>query len=141
MDVTGTLLPVSAYVTLENPPPPGGKGIVYISGNQDVLGSWIPNKIPLVDSGQGPDKIANDGIWSGTFGFAPGTMLRYKYTSGLPKDENKWPGTEEFPLTERGLDVTQAPGCNKMLVQDIFADRPNPTGTSGPNTTVVEECE
>jgi alpha-amylase/alpha-mannosidase (GH57 family) len=141
VDVTGTLLPVNAYVSLENPPPPGGKGIVYISGNQDVLGSWIPNKIPLVDSGQGPDKTANDGIWSGTFGFAPGTMLRYKYTSGLPKDENKWPGTEEFPLTERGLDVTQEPGCNKMLVKDIFADRPNPTGTAGPNTDVQEECE
>jgi alpha-amylase/alpha-mannosidase (GH57 family) len=141
VDVSGTLLPVDAYVSIENPPPPAGKGIVYIAGNQDVMGNWIPNKIPLIDSGQAPDKTAGDQVWTGTFGFAPGTMLRYKYTSGLPKDEAKWPGTEEFPLTERGLDVTQEPGCNSMLVQDVFADRPNPTGTSGPNTEVTEGCD
>ena len=141
VDATGKTVPVNAYVNIENPPPPDGNGIVYIAGNQDVLGSWIPNKVPLIDSGDAPDVTANDGIWTGTFGFAPGTMLRYKYSIGLPKDENKWPGTEEFPLTERGLDVTQDPACGKMLVQEIFADRPNPTGTSGPSTLVTTDCD
>ena len=136
VDVTETIVPVNAYVNIENPPPPKGKGIVYISGNHDQLGNWIPNKIPLLDNGEAPDKVAGDGLWTGTFGMAPGTMLRYKYTVGLPKDEAKWPGTEEFPLTERGLDVTQDPQYHKMLVKDVFADRPNPTGTAGPNTEI-----
>jgi hypothetical protein len=136
VDVTGKLLPVDAYVNIATPPPPKGKGVIYIAGNQDQLGLWIPNKIPLVDNGEAPDEVANDGKWTGTFGFAPGTMLRYKYTCGLPKDEAKWAGTEEFPLTERGLDVTQDPKYHQMVVHDVFADRPNPTGTSGPNTEV-----
>ncbi|MBM4354962.1 MAG: hypothetical protein FJ109_14445 [Deltaproteobacteria bacterium] len=136
VDVTGKVVPINAYVNIETPPPPKGNGVIYISGNQDALANWIPNKIPMVDNGEAPDKKANDGIWTATFGFAPGTMLRYKYTCGLPKDEGKWPGTEEFPLTERGLDVTQDPKYHKVAVKDIFADRPNPTGTSGPNTEI-----
>lgn len=136
VDVTGKKIPINAYVNIQTPPPPQGNGIVYISGNHDQLANWIPNKVPLVDNGESPDEKAGDGIWTSTFGFAPGTMLRYKYTIGLPKDEGKWAGTEEFPLTERGLDVTQDPLYHKMVVNDIFADRPNPTGTQGPNTKV-----
>ena len=136
VDVSGELLPINAFVNIETPPPPAGNGVVYIAGNQDSMGAWIPNKIPLLDNGQDPDETANDLIWTGTFGLPPGTLLRYKYTCGLPKDEAKWPGTEEFPLTERGLDVTADPQYHKMLVKDIFADRPNPTGTSGPHTEI-----
>lgn len=133
VDVSG---PLNLYTNIATPPPPAGNGIVYIAGNQDALGNWIPNKIPLVDNGVAPDKQANDKIWTATFGFAPGTMLRYKYTIGLPKDEASWTNSEEFPLTERGLDVTQDPQYHKMTVKDIFADRPLQTGTQGPNTKV-----
>ncbi len=136
VDVKGELLPINAYTNIAVPPPPGGNGIVFIAGNQDVLGSWIPNKVPLVDNGQAPDKTANDGVWTGTFGMAPGTLLRYKYSIGLPKDEANWSGTEEFPLTERGVEVTQDPQYKKMTIKDIFADRPNPSGTAGPNTVI-----
>ena len=76
---------------------------------------------------------------SATFGLMPGTLLRYKYTIGVPTDEGRWSGTEEFPLTERGFDVTKDPACKKMKVRDIFADRPSPTGTLGPGS-VMNDC-
>ncbi len=136
VDVSGTLLPIDAYVDIQTPPPPAGNGIIYISGDQDQLAQWIPNKIPLVDNGEAPDEVAGDMKWTGTFGFAPGTMIHYKYTCGLPKDEASWYGTEEFPLTERAIDVTQDPTFHKMVIHDIFADRPNPSGTTAPNTEI-----
>jgi alpha-amylase/alpha-mannosidase (GH57 family) len=138
VDVSGTLLPVNSYTWLENPPPPQGNGIVYITGNQDALANWVPNKVPLVDNGQAPDVAASDRKWTATWGFAPGTLLRYKYTIGLPKDEGAqgWSKTEEFPLTERGITVTQDPQYKKMILRDVFADRPQPSGTMGPNTQV-----
>lgn len=138
VDVSGTLLPISAYTYIETPPPPAGNGIVFIAGNQDALANWVPNKIPLVDNGVAPDAAANDQIWTATFGFAPGTLLQYKYTIGLPKDEGEegWSKTEEFPLTQRGAEVTQDPQYKHMVIHDIFADRPNPSGTAGPNTVI-----
>ena len=139
VDVSGTLLPLNTYGPINNPPPPDGKGIVYIAGNQDKLGNWIPNKIALRDDGQGGDSTPNDRKWSKTFGFMRGTLLRYKYTIGVPTDENKWAGTEEFPLTERGFTVTKNPQCKKMKVSDIFADRPQPSGTLGPHS-VLQDC-
>jgi hypothetical protein len=139
VDATGGQVALDTYGPINNKPPPNGKGIVYISGNQDKLGLWIPNKIGLRDDGKGGDETAGDNFWTGTFGFMPGALLRYKYTIGIPTDEAKWSGTEEFPLTERGLDVTKDPKCKKMRVEDVFADRPQPTGTSGPKTT-VDDC-
>lgn len=139
VDVTGNKVDINTYVNITNPPPPKGKGIVHIAGNHDKLQNWIPNKVALRDDGVAPDKVANDGIWTAVFGFTPGTLLRYKYTIGLPVDEGKWWGTEEFPLTERGFDVTKKPECKKMTLHDIFADRPNPTGTLG-KMTVFDDC-
>ncbi len=136
VDVSGTQVAIDTYGPINNPPQPKGKGIVFIAGNQDKLGNWIPNKIALRDDGVAPDSKSGDSIWSGVFGFMPGTLLRYKYTIGIPTDEGKWSGTEEFPLTERGFDVTKDPSCKKMKVRDIFADRPQPTGTLGPKSTL-----
>jgi hypothetical protein len=84
--------------------------------------------------------ISDQGLMerTGTFGFLPGTSVKYKYTAGLPQNEGKWSGTEEFPLTERGLEIPK--GCKAMTVHDVFADRPKPTGTAGP-LTVVDSCE
>ncbi len=140
-DATGTLLPLTTYTALGTLPPPGGNGIVYIAGEQDVLENWNPNKLPLVDNGEAPDEVAGDGKWTATFGIAPGTLLKYKYTIGLPKDEGNWSGTEEFPLTERGLEITVNPTIKKIKIHDVFADRPNPSGTMGPNSVVEELTE
>ena len=139
VDVTGSKVAIDTYGSINNPPPPKGKGLAYISGNQDKLGLWVPNKIGLRDDGKGGDATAGDNVWTGVFGFMPGTLLRYKYTLGVPTDEAHWPGTEEFPLTERGLDVTKDPTCKKMKIHDVFADRPQPTGTAG-KASVVDAC-
>jgi len=139
-DVSGSKVAIDTYGTIANFPPPKGKGIVYIAGNNEVLGmkaKWNPNKIALRDDGKGGDAAANDQIWSGIFKFPRGTTVRYKYTIGLPKDEGSWTNTEEFPLTERGFDVTKDPSKTKTTIQDIFADRPQPTGTLGPNTVLT----
>jgi len=139
VDCTGSKIAVDTYGSINNPPPPKGKGIAYIAGNQDKLALWIPNKIGLRDDGLGGDATALDNIWTGTYGFMPGSILRYKYTLGIPTNEAHWAGTEEFPLTERGLDVTKDPACKKMKIRDVFADRPQPTGTSGPNAK-IDDC-
>jgi hypothetical protein len=112
---------------------------VYITGNQDALENWVPNKLPLRDDGKAPDAVAGDFKWTGTFAFSPGTILRYKYTAGLPAQEGNWSQSEEFPLTERGYEVPADPATKKVTLKDCFADRPQPTGTLGPKTVVVKE--
>jgi len=122
-------------------PPPNGKGVVYIAGNHPKLGmktKWVPNKIAMRDDGKEGDKKAGDGIWTRVFDLSRGTTLKYKYTIGLPKDEGKWAGTEEFPLTERGLNVTKNPTKTKMTISDVFADRPEQSGQAAPKTVIKE---
>ena len=140
VDVTQDIVNMDTFVDINNKPPPFGNGIVFITGNQDGLGNWVPNKVALLDDGKAPDEVANDGKWTRTFGMAPGTLLRWKYTSGLNTNEGSWGGTEEFPLTERGYDVPLDPNVKKVLIRDIFADRPAPSGTTGP-LTIIEELE
>ena len=138
-DVTGERVAWDTYVPIETPPPPAGNGTVYISGNHDKLDNWNPNSIALRDDGAAGDAVAGDRIWSRVVGFPPGTILRYKYSIGLPRDEGKWPRTEEFPLTERGLDIPADPDVRGLRVQDTFADRPQPTGTAGPSTVITPQ--
>lgn len=139
VDVSGKTTAIDRYESIYNPPPPKGQGIVMIAGNQDKLANWMPNKIPLRDDGKGGDKVANDQVWTGVFGFMPGTLVHYKYTIGIPKDKGRWHGTEEFPLTERGFTVSKDPNCHKMIIKDIFADRPQPSDTMGPAST-FDKC-
>ncbi len=135
VDATGSKVPLDNWGDIPNPPPTGK---VYVAGNHDKLGNWIPNKVDLRDDGKSGDATANDLVYSRTFGFMPGTMLRYKFTIGVPTDEGRWTG-EEFPLTERGLEVTKDPSCKKMKIRDVFADRPQPSGTMGPQS-VLNDC-
>lgn len=141
VDVTQDSVSMDQYVDITNKQPPGGNGIVFITGNQDGLGNWVPNKVALLDNGEAPDAVANDNKWTRTFGLAPGTLLRWKYTCGLNTNEGSWGGTEEFPLTERGYDVPLTPGIKKVIIRDTFADRPAPTGTLGPLTILEELTE
>ncbi|UCE06667.1 MAG: hypothetical protein JSW07_01090, partial [bacterium] len=48
--------------------------IVYISGNDSLLGNWHPGKVAL--------KKYSDGSWRKTFTFKQGTELQYKITRG-----------------------------------------------------------
>jgi alpha-amylase/alpha-mannosidase (GH57 family) len=121
-------------------PPPTGKGIVYIAGNDPKLGmkaKWVPNKVALRDDGKEGDEKAGDGLWSGVFTFPKGASLKYKYTIGLPANEGQWNCTEEFPLTERGLEVSKDPSKGKVKVSDVFADRPTQTGQQGPKSVIT----
>ena len=140
-DVTAGRVPLDSYVQIRTPPPPQGQGIVYLSGNHDKLDNWNPNSIALRDDGTDGDRVAEDRVWTKVIGFPPGTILRYKYTIGLPTDEGRWPGTEEFPLTERGLDVPLDPEVRLLRVRDTFADRPQPSGTVAPGTVITENPE
>jgi alpha-amylase/alpha-mannosidase (GH57 family) len=131
--------PLDAFGPIYNWPPPNGKGIVYITGNDPKLGmkaKWVPNKIGLRDDGLSGDEKAGDSIWSGVFAFPQGASLKYKYTIGLPENEGQWAGTEEFPLTERGIEITKDPTKKKMSVSDVFADRPPVSGQQGTKTVI-----
>lgn len=141
VDASEKQVKMDLFGWIETFPPPKGKGVIYIAGNHPKLGmktGWVPNKVALRDDGQQGDKAAGDQIWTGVFAFPRGSSIRYKYTSGLPKDEGKWGGTEEFPLTERGLEVTKDPTKTKVRVQDTFADRPQPSGTKASMTIITE---
>lgn len=132
--------PLDLYGNLCTLPSQGG--IVYIAGNDPKLGmkaKWVPNKVALRDDGKEGDAAANDGIWTIVLPFSKGTSLKYKYTVGKPANEGQWGCTEEFPLTERGLDISKDPTKKKMKVADIFADRPTPSGTPGPKTVITVE--
>ena len=133
---------IDTFGPISNPPPPKGKGIVYIAGNDPKLGmkaKWVPNKVALRDDGKEGDQTAGDNVWSGVFAFPKGASIKYKYTIGLPANEGQWGGTEEFPLTERGLEVTKDPTKKKMKVADVFADRPQVSGQKGQKTVVTVE--
>ena len=141
-DVSEKSIAINTYGDITNPPPPKGKGIVYIAGNDPKLGmktKWNPNKVALRDDGAGGDVTAGDNIWTLVLPFSKGTSLKYKYTLGLPSNEGQWAGTEEFPLTERGVDITKDPAKKKVKIADIFADRPSPSGTKGPGTVITEQ--
>jgi hypothetical protein len=130
-DVSGAQVAIDTYISIANPPTPRGTGTVFISGNHDKLGNWRANKIPMRDDGVVPDRVAGDNIWTGTFGLPPLTQLKYKYTIGLPSDYDRWTNTEEFPLTNRGFTVEDADADRKVIIKDTFADRPQPSGTTG----------
>lgn len=141
VDVSGKVIPIDQYTNIATPPPPKGNGIVYIVGNTEKLCDWVPNSVgcALRDDGQGSDEVANDQIWTGTFAFPPLSNIQYKYTIGLPKDQGKWSGTEEYPLTNRGFTLEDKNNDHKVVIRDIFADRPQPSGTMGKNAIFENE--
>lgn len=133
LDVTGDL---EAYANITDPPPPAGAGVPSIVGNQNAFANWTPNSVAMKDDGVAPDAAAGDGIYTFASTFPPGTGLQYKYTIGHSGES--WGGTEEYPLTNRGYTVP-TDGTRRVRVRDIFADRPDPSGTMAANTTVTVE--
>ena len=79
---------------------------IYIVGNRPELAEWTPNKVRMYDDGSHGDETAEDGVWSIEFRFAAGTRVEYKYTDS--GDEGVWSPSEEFPVTNRTLDVLPA---------------------------------
>ena len=89
------------------------------------------------DDGQEGDRIAGDGIWTYAVFMEGNTYINYKYTIGLPQDEERWSGTEEFPLRTRG--ITTPNEGHSLIVYDVFADRPEHDGDLGNFTEVTQE--
>ncbi|MBN2495508.1 MAG: Ig-like domain-containing protein [Deltaproteobacteria bacterium] len=132
VDVSGDQVPRDTYGSCcDTQPQPDGQGIVYIAGNLPQLGAegeeWVPNVISLRDDGEAGDELMGDRNWTLIIDAQRGEAVKYKYTIGLPSDEGRWFGTEEFPVTFRGFDVVgDDPGRKliKLVVHDIFADKP-----------------
>jgi hypothetical protein len=67
----------------------------------------------------------------------PLTDVQYKYTIGHSGDG--WGPTEEYPLTNRGLTITDRNGDRKMEIHDVFADRPEPSGSMSMMSQVAND--
>jgi hypothetical protein len=147
LDATGTRLPLTAVKNIANPVPPAGTGVAYIVGapmqaNADALGNWTPNKISMYDDGATDgDATAGDNFWTFKVLAVPGEHISYKYTIGNADQTTpqSWNPTEEYPLTNRGLDVTDHNGDRKMVIHDVFADRPDPSDTKASMTVISND--
>ena len=136
VDATGEQIPLES-IGFKELPSPAGNAQVFIVGKADKLGDWIPNKIGLSDSGKGGDKESSDGMWTGTYGFPRGEVVRYKYTVGTGTDEGQWPGTEEFPFTNRQYVVPDDPLIKKVVISDVLGDDPPQENSLGKYTQVT----
>jgi len=136
LDATGERLPLDAVKAIDNPPPPAGTGTAFIVGNLPELASWTPNTVPMADDGETHgDETAGDNLWTFRLSVPPLSELQYKFTIG--SEGEGWGPTEEFPLTNRGLLVSDANGDLLMKVVDVFADRPDPSGSMGDLTEIA----
>lgn len=137
VDVTGARLAIDAVKAIDDPPPPRGTGEVFIVGNQAEIGNWTPNSVAMSDDGETlGDKTAHDNLWTFRLLVPPGTDLQYKYTIGHAGQG--WGPTEEYPLTNRGLVVKDLDGNRKLELHDVFADRPDPSGSIPEMTEIAD---
>ena len=80
-----------------------------------ALGGWLPNVVPMQDSG--------DGLWSFVVDLprsSPPLQLGYKFTWGLKGAT--WTATEEWPGNQRLLEVVDVDGDGLVVVRDSFGD-------------------
>jgi len=149
VDVSGEKISRDAYGSCcDTPPPPDGNGNVYIAGNLPALGAegdkWVPNVVSLRDDGQGGDEMASDRKYTLIINAQRGEAIKYKYTIGLPSDEGRWYGTEEYPVTFRGFEVVGADPTKKLkklIVRDVFADKPTGGRDGYPGSMTVFQYE
>jgi alpha-amylase/alpha-mannosidase (GH57 family) len=90
---------------------------LYIVGNQELLGAWIPNKIKMYNDGTHGDITANDSIWTLELRLPAGAEIEYKYTNS--GTEGNWVPGEEFSITNRKLKISSSPGT-RQIVLDRF---------------------
>jgi len=89
-------------------------GTVYIVGNREELGEWVPNKIAMYDDGTHGDESAGDGVWSLSIELPRNSEIHYKYTHD--GREGFWEG-DESPGKHRTLMVKDG---EHMIVNDVF---------------------
>jgi alpha-amylase/alpha-mannosidase (GH57 family) len=90
---------------------------LYLVGNCEELGNWIPNKVRLYDDGSHGDQVAGDNIWTIEIALPVGAEINYKYTNSGA--EGNWNPGEEFPGVNRKIQVEKTE-TRKMLLLDRF---------------------
>lgn len=91
---------------------------LFIVGNQENLGNWIPNKVQMYDDGSHGDAVAADSIWTLEVKLPEGAEVEYKYTNSGA--EGNWDPGEEFPSVNRKICV-QCSDTGKLVLFDKFA--------------------
>lgn len=89
---------------------------IYITGNNELLGNWVPNKIKMYDDGTHGDE-KGDGIWTLELRLPADIELEYKYTNSGA--EGSWDPGDEFGGMNRKIRVNASPG-EKQVVSDRF---------------------
>ena len=92
------------------------KGI-YVTGNLEDLGSWVPNRMKMFDDGTHGDVQAGDNVWTFELWVPPETEVRYKFTNSGAI--GSWDPGEEFPGAHRSVVVDGKPG-DTMILKDRF---------------------
>ncbi len=90
---------------------------IYIVGNHEVLGNWIPNIVRLYNDGTHGDIVADDSIWSVEVQLPVGAEIEYKYTNSGA--EGSWNPGEEFPSLSRKIKVEKT-DTGRMILLDKF---------------------
>ncbi|MCX7984286.1 MAG: hypothetical protein N3A63_05240, partial [Bacteroidetes bacterium] len=90
---------------------------IYITGNHELLGNWVPNKVQMYDDGTHGDERAGDNVWTIELQFPVGTVIEYKYTNSGP--EGSWYPGEEFPARNRTITVESSSG-GRIILRDTF---------------------
>ena len=89
---------------------------IYIVGNHEKLGNWVPNKIRMFDDGTHGDEKC-DSVWTLDISLPPDTEIEYKYTNSGA--EGGWNPGEEFPGLNRRLRTSAGIG-EKQIIYDKF---------------------
>lgn len=90
---------------------------LYISGNHESLGQWVPNKVKLHDDGTHGDQKGGDGIWTLEALLPAGYEVEYKYTNSGA--EGSWQPGEEFGNVNRKFCVEKK-NSDKLVVRSRF---------------------
>lgn len=93
------------------------KESIYIVGNIEELGDWIPNSVRMFDDATHGDFKANDGFWAFEVQLPEGKEISYKYTNS--GKIGVWGGSDEFPAHNRTA-IIKADHENKHVIKDLF---------------------
>lgn len=93
---------------------------IYIVGNIEQLGEWVPNLVRMYDDGTHGDKVAGDGLWSLRMQIPVGEEIQYKFTNSGKRGE--WIPGEEFPSGNRLYRITRKSQEN-ITIQNTFGHR------------------
>lgn len=94
---------------------------VYIVGNREELGEWVPNKVRMYDDGTHGDEVAGDGIWCISIDLPMNAEIHYKYTCG--GIEGQWEPGDERVGRHRTIVVHDG---ERMVVEDEFGKFESP---------------